>query len=106
MTAGDARYLACLQPQVQFASDAVSVQAVRWIAAGSEHMVAVTDTAVHSWGCNSMGQLGLGHFREQQQPAEILSLHGHKARTRSHLAAQGIGGNACHMQTQCHQAAS
>ena len=63
-----------------FAGDVVSVQAVRWIAAGSEHMVAVTDTAVHSWGCNSMGQLGLGHFREQQQPAEILSLHGHKAR--------------------------
>ena len=55
-------------------------QAVRWIAAGSEHMVAVTDTAVHSWGSNGMGQLGLGHFREQQQPAEILSLHGHKAR--------------------------
>ena len=70
------------------------MQAVRWIAAGSEHMVAVTDTTVHSWGCNSMGQLGLGHFREQQQPAEILSLHGHKARasctSQCHSAGQWI----------------
>ena len=57
----------------------MSPQAVRWVAAGSGHMVAVTDSTVHSWGCNDRGQLGLGHFREQQQPAEILSLHGHKA---------------------------
>lgn len=39
--------------------------------------MAVTDGAVHSWGHNGSGQLGLGHFKEQHQPAEVLSLKTH-----------------------------
>lgn len=49
-------------------------QGVRWVAAGGSHTVAVTESAVHSWGDNGSGQLGLGHFKEQHQPMEILSL--------------------------------
>lgn len=55
-----------------------SGQGVRWVAAGGSHTVAVTDDAVFSWGQNSSGQLGLGHFKTQHHPAEILSLRSQK----------------------------
>ena len=54
----------------------VPLQGVRTIAAGGGHTIAVTDEEVYSWGDNTYGQLGLRHFRDVMQPAEINGLAG------------------------------
>ena len=51
-------------------------QAVRSIAAGGQHTVAVTDTSVHTWGSNSCGQLGTRTFRDKGSPTEVKDLTG------------------------------
>ena len=51
-------------------------QAVRSIAAGGQHTVAVTDMSVHTWGSNSCGQLGTRTFRDKGSPTEVKDLTG------------------------------
>ncbi|KAK9819719.1 hypothetical protein WJX72_001643 [[Myrmecia] bisecta] len=54
----------------------VPLLAVRWVAAGSQHTVAVTDTSVWAWGSNSCGQLGTRTFRDKHSPTEVKDLEG------------------------------
>lgn len=54
----------------------ISLQAVRAIAAGGQHTVAVTDSNVFAWGNNSCGQLGTRTFRDKAVPTEIKDLAG------------------------------
>ncbi|XP_061589686.1 probable E3 ubiquitin-protein ligase HERC1 isoform X2 [Cololabis saira] len=45
------------------------------IAVGCEHVLALSSTAdVYAWGCNSEGQLGLGHSNLVKEPALITAL--------------------------------
>ncbi len=46
-------------------------QAVRSVAAGGHHTVAVTDGAVYAWGSNACGQLGTRTFRDRDTPAKV-----------------------------------
>ena len=48
-------------------------QNVRSIAAGLFHTVAVTDSDVYSWGCNSSGALGLGDTEDRDLPCKVRS---------------------------------
>ena len=52
------------------------MQAVRFIAAGGAHTVAVTDSTVFTWGSNTCGQLGSRTFRDKGMPTEVLDLAG------------------------------
>lgn len=52
----------------------VGLQAVRSIAAGGQHTVAVTDSNVFAWGSNSCGQLGTRTFRDKAVPTEVRDL--------------------------------
>ena len=47
------------------------LQAVRGVAAGGQHTVAVLDSAVYAWGSNRCGQLGTRTFRDRDTPAEV-----------------------------------
>ena len=49
----------------------VPLQAVRAVAAGGQHTVAVLDSAVYAWGSNRCGQLGTRTFRDRDTPAEV-----------------------------------
>ena len=49
----------------------VLLQAVRAVAAGGHHTVAVLDSAVYAWGSNRCGQLGTRTFRDRDTPAEV-----------------------------------
>ncbi|KAK9909040.1 hypothetical protein WJX75_006403 [Coccomyxa subellipsoidea] len=52
----------------------VPLQGVRAVAAGGQHTVAVTETSVYSWGCNSAGQLGTRTFRDKAAPTLVRDL--------------------------------
>lgn len=46
------------------------------IAVGCEHTLALSSTGdVYSWGCNSEGQLGLGHTNPVKEPTLLTVLH-------------------------------
>jgi Regulator of chromosome condensation (RCC1) repeat len=49
-------------------------QAVRCVAMGGFHTVAVADTSVFAWGCNDAGQLGTGDFADRRQPIPVAGL--------------------------------
>lgn len=71
-----------------------TVQGVRFIAAGWNHTVAVTDEEVFAWGCNTHGQLGTRSFRSSSLPSEVVDLQGH-----------GVGQVSCgaeHTLFACH----
>ncbi|XP_034457870.1 probable E3 ubiquitin-protein ligase HERC1 isoform X1 [Hippoglossus hippoglossus] len=47
------------------------------IAVGCEHVLALSSTGdVYAWGCNSEGQLGLGHANQVKEPTLITALQG------------------------------
>uniref|UniRef100_A0A665WLM9 HECT-type E3 ubiquitin transferase n=1 Tax=Echeneis naucrates TaxID=173247 RepID=A0A665WLM9_ECHNA len=47
------------------------------IAVGCEHVLALTSTGdIYAWGCNSEGQLGLGHCNPVKEPTLITALQG------------------------------
>ncbi|XP_038590221.1 probable E3 ubiquitin-protein ligase HERC1 isoform X8 [Micropterus salmoides] len=47
------------------------------IAVGCEHVLALSSTGdVYAWGCNSEGQLGLGHSNPVKEPTLITALQG------------------------------
>ncbi|XP_051786021.1 probable E3 ubiquitin-protein ligase HERC1 isoform X2 [Erpetoichthys calabaricus] len=47
------------------------------IAVGSEHILALTSRGdVFAWGCNSEGQLGLGHANSVKEPTLVTTLQG------------------------------
>eukprot|EP00066_Takifugu_rubripes_P013620 XP_011602886.1 PREDICTED: probable E3 ubiquitin-protein ligase HERC1 isoform X2 [Takifugu rubripes] len=47
------------------------------IAVGCEHVLALSSTGdVYAWGCNSEGQLGLGHCNPVKEPTLITALQG------------------------------
>lgn len=52
------------------------LQAVRCVALGGFHTVAVTDAGVAAWGCNDAGQLGTGDVSDRRQPAAVPALAG------------------------------
>jgi hypothetical protein len=42
------------------------------VACGATHsLLGASDGTIHSWGCNSVGQLGLGHREHQRKPALV-----------------------------------
>ena len=47
------------------------LQAVRFIAAGRFHTVAVADSGAYSWGDNSSGALGLGDTEDRDLPCKV-----------------------------------
>ncbi|XP_033952277.1 probable E3 ubiquitin-protein ligase HERC1 isoform X3 [Pseudochaenichthys georgianus] len=62
------------------------------IAVGCEHVLALSSTGdIYAWGCNSEGQLGLGHCNLVKEPTFITSLQGKNIRQisagRCHSAA-------------------
>ncbi|TMS07960.1 putative E3 ubiquitin-protein ligase HERC1 [Larimichthys crocea] len=62
------------------------------IAVGCEHVLALSSTGdVYAWGCNSEGQLGLGHANPVKEPTLISALKGKNIRQisagRCHSAA-------------------
>ncbi|XP_038130884.1 probable E3 ubiquitin-protein ligase HERC1 isoform X2 [Cyprinodon tularosa] len=62
------------------------------IAVGCEHVLALASTGdVYAWGCNSEGQLGLGHSNQVKEPALITALQGKRIKQisagRCHSAA-------------------
>ncbi|KAM4527576.1 putative E3 ubiquitin-protein ligase HERC1 isoform 4-T4 [Odontesthes bonariensis] len=62
------------------------------IAVGCEHVLALSSTGdVYAWGCNSEGQLGLGHSNPVKEPTLITALQGKQIRQisagRCHSAA-------------------
>ncbi|KAK1176357.1 putative E3 ubiquitin-protein ligase HERC1 isoform X1 [Acipenser oxyrinchus oxyrinchus] len=76
-------------PQLVPALESVFVED---IAAGSEHMMALSSTGdVYTWGCNSEGQLGLGHSNPVKEPTLVTALQGKNIRQisagRCHSAA-------------------
>uniref|UniRef100_A0A1A7W928 HECT-type E3 ubiquitin transferase n=1 Tax=Iconisemion striatum TaxID=60296 RepID=A0A1A7W928_9TELE len=51
------------------------------IAVGCEHVLVLSSTGdVYAWGCNSEGQLGLGHSNPVKEPTLITALHGKNIR--------------------------
>nr|XP_015195044.1 PREDICTED: probable E3 ubiquitin-protein ligase HERC1 isoform X5 [Lepisosteus oculatus] len=77
------------RPQVVPALEGVFVED---IAVGSEHIIALSSTEdVYSWGCNSEGQLGLGHSNPVKEPTLVTVLQGKNIRQisagRCHSAA-------------------
>ncbi|KAM3873957.1 putative E3 ubiquitin-protein ligase HERC1 [Diretmus argenteus] len=51
------------------------------IAVGCEHVLALSSTGdVYAWGCNSEGQLGLGHSNPVKEPTLLTALHGKNIR--------------------------
>ncbi|XP_049908951.1 probable E3 ubiquitin-protein ligase HERC1 isoform X6 [Epinephelus moara] len=51
------------------------------IAVGCEHVLALSSTGdVYAWGCNSEGQLGLGHANPVKEPTLITTLQGKNIR--------------------------
>ncbi|XP_074547318.1 putative E3 ubiquitin-protein ligase HERC1 isoform X2 [Halichoeres trimaculatus] len=51
------------------------------IAVGCEHVLALSSTGdVYAWGCNSEGQLGLGHSNPVKEPTLVTSLQGKNIR--------------------------
>ncbi|XP_065821674.1 probable E3 ubiquitin-protein ligase HERC1 isoform X4 [Labrus bergylta] len=51
------------------------------IAVGCEHVLALSSTGdVYAWGCNSEGQLGLGHSNPMKEPTLITALQGKNIR--------------------------
>ncbi|XP_032396192.1 probable E3 ubiquitin-protein ligase HERC1 isoform X4 [Etheostoma spectabile] len=51
------------------------------IAVGCEHVLALSSTGdVYAWGCNSEGQLGLGHSNPVKEPTLITTLQGKNIR--------------------------
>ncbi|XP_067431216.1 probable E3 ubiquitin-protein ligase HERC1 isoform X5 [Thunnus thynnus] len=51
------------------------------IALGCEHVLALSSTGdVYAWGCNSEGQLGLGHSNPVKEPTLITALQGKNIR--------------------------
>ncbi|XP_037548156.1 probable E3 ubiquitin-protein ligase HERC1 [Nematolebias whitei] len=51
------------------------------IAVGCEHGLALSTTGdVYAWGCNSEGQLGLGHSNPVKEPALVTALQGKNIR--------------------------
>ncbi|KAM4720559.1 putative E3 ubiquitin-protein ligase HERC1 isoform 3-T4 [Anableps anableps] len=62
------------------------------IAVGCEHVMALSSTGdVYAWGCNSEGQLGLGHSNQVKEPTLVTALQGKNIRQisagRCHSAA-------------------
>ncbi|KAI3361765.1 hypothetical protein L3Q82_002108 [Scortum barcoo] len=62
------------------------------IAVGCEHVLALSSTGdIYAWGCNSEGQLGLGHSNPVKEPTLITALQGKNIRQisagRCHSAA-------------------
>ncbi|XP_041825741.1 probable E3 ubiquitin-protein ligase HERC1 isoform X2 [Melanotaenia boesemani] len=62
------------------------------IAVGCEHVLALSSTGdVYAWGCNSEGQLGLGHSNPVKEPTLVTPLQGKHIRQisagRCHSAA-------------------
>ncbi|MEQ2274478.1 hypothetical protein XENORESO_008570 [Xenotaenia resolanae] len=62
------------------------------VAVGCEHVLALASTGdVYAWGCNSEGQLGLGHSNQVKEPTLITALHSKNIRQisagRCHSAA-------------------
>ncbi|XP_031715964.1 probable E3 ubiquitin-protein ligase HERC1 isoform X3 [Anarrhichthys ocellatus] len=59
------------------------------IAVGCEHVLALSSTGdVYAWGCNSEGQLGLGHSNPVKEPTLVTTLQGKNIRQ--------ISGGRCH----------
>ncbi|XP_041666433.1 probable E3 ubiquitin-protein ligase HERC1 isoform X2 [Cheilinus undulatus] len=51
------------------------------IAVGCEHVLALSSTGdVYAWGCNSEGQLGLGHANPMKEPTLVTALQGKNIR--------------------------
>ncbi|KAL6096756.1 uncharacterized protein ACO6RY_06004 [Pungitius sinensis] len=51
------------------------------IAVGCEHVLALSSTGdVYTWGCNSEGQLGLGHSNPVKEPTLVTTLQGKNIR--------------------------
>ncbi|XP_034565879.1 probable E3 ubiquitin-protein ligase HERC1 isoform X2 [Notolabrus celidotus] len=51
------------------------------IAVGCEHVLALSSTGdVYAWGCNSEGQLGLGHSNPVKEPTLVTALQGKNIR--------------------------
>ncbi|CAJ1070719.1 probable E3 ubiquitin-protein ligase HERC1 isoform X5 [Xyrichtys novacula] len=51
------------------------------IAVGCEHVLALSSTGdVYAWGCNSEGQLGLGHSNPVKEPTLLTALQGKNIR--------------------------
>uniref|UniRef100_A0A4W6C7G9 HECT-type E3 ubiquitin transferase n=1 Tax=Lates calcarifer TaxID=8187 RepID=A0A4W6C7G9_LATCA len=51
------------------------------IAVGCEHVLALSSTGdVYAWGCNSEGQLGLGHSNQVKEPTLVTALQGKNIR--------------------------
>uniref|UniRef100_A0A672ZRT2 HECT-type E3 ubiquitin transferase n=1 Tax=Sphaeramia orbicularis TaxID=375764 RepID=A0A672ZRT2_9TELE len=62
------------------------------IAVGCEHVLTLSSTGdVYAWGCNSEGQLGLGHSNPVKEPTIITALHGKNIRQ--------ISAGRCHSST-------
>jgi hypothetical protein len=49
----------------------VLVQGVRWVAMGAYHTVAVSEAGVTAFGCNTVGQLGIGREKSAFQPVAL-----------------------------------
>ncbi|KAM9794366.1 putative E3 ubiquitin-protein ligase HERC1 isoform 3-T6 [Syngnathus typhle] len=65
-------------PQVVPALDGHFIEDV---ALGCEHVLALSSTGdVYTWGCNSDGQLGLGHSNPVKEPTLVTSLQGKNIR--------------------------
>ncbi|XP_054612956.1 probable E3 ubiquitin-protein ligase HERC1 isoform X1 [Dunckerocampus dactyliophorus] len=65
-------------PQVVPALDGLFIENV---ALGCEHVLALSSTGdVYAWGCNSDGQLGLGHSNPVKEPTLVTALHGKNIR--------------------------
>lgn len=76
-------------PQLVPALDGVFIED---IAVGCEHVLSLSSTGdVYAWGCNSEGQLGLGHCNQVKEPTLVTVLHGKTIRQisagRCHSAA-------------------
>uniref|UniRef100_A0A671VH49 HECT-type E3 ubiquitin transferase n=1 Tax=Sparus aurata TaxID=8175 RepID=A0A671VH49_SPAAU len=51
------------------------------VAVGCEHVLTLSSTGdVYAWGCNSEGQLGLGHSNQVKEPTLITALQGKNIR--------------------------
>lgn len=71
------RFSYCEQGRSLYLTDLcrhMRAQGVRAVAAGGQHTVAVTETSVYSWGCNSAGQLGTRTFRDKAAPTLVRDL--------------------------------
>ncbi|KAK2888184.1 probable E3 ubiquitin-protein ligase HERC1 isoform X2 [Channa argus] len=60
---------------------ALEGQFIEDVAVGCEHVLALSSTGdVYAWGCNSEGQLGLGHSNPVKEPTLITALKGKNIR--------------------------